>query len=1063
MKKVVGFIVFLLLSELFIAQGEGNNWYFGVYAGITFNTSPPSILNNGKISTSEGCAAVSDKDGNLVFYTDGSYVFDANHNQMPNGAGLYGNPSSTQSSVVCPKPGTYNYALRRFDRYYIVTIDAATTEGIYAGVRYTEVDMTANGGLGDVIPSVKNVHLFGTSTTEGVNVAKHANGCDYWIIGKEVGTKNIYTYLITSAGVNSTPVVSTAVSTGVAGVGSIKVSPNNKLVSILNNTTPSVEVYDFDNATGVLTSKFYDNMPWVSGYRAYSSEFSPNNQLFYTTTLNNRNIYQYDLTAPNNSAFVASRTVIGTTSNTIGYDMCGLQLAPNGKIYAALQGAHRLGAIENPNVLGVGCSYNDNSIAITGLNQNGSAMNVRLGLPAFPSFFIFPNQVQYESANFNVNQYFCSSDSITFKLSDTNSVQSVDWFLSDVNQSFPSNPNGTGINYTTPPLQGGTYKILSVVSYLCFVDSLLDTITVNVVPNVNLGNDIDTCLNGSIILDATLSNIASYQWNSGATTPTLSVSSSGQYNVSVVDNFGCLGADTVQVTINEVPSASFLASPVCEGDTSIFTNTSTINVGSIVGNSWDFGNGNFSSSSSPHYLYPASGTYTIQLVVTSNQGCTDTVNQSYSVYPNPIAVAGVNDTLNCFVDTITLDGSLSSTGANFSSLWTTLGGNIINGANSYTPQLDKEGWYVLTITNSTTGCTAKDSVEIIMDTLVPQFEIGNDTLLTCAVTTIGFTPVNYQNGNFDFVWSTDSGSFIGTTNLLNAQVNEDGHYYLQLTNNVNHCVNIDTVFVGRDTIHPSAFAGVDTLIDCLTPVITILGSTSSTGNLSFAWEDATGTVLSSSINTQVNQSGIYVFRVTNTLNGCFATDTLWVAQNDSAYVELLVDGQSDSLYALFSFEEHEFSYLGDAGTAEWSIDNGSFSTTDSTFLFQFEESGEHVSVIALTNAQNGCIAYDTVYFEITHKLEIPTGVSPNSDGINDVFFIRALENYKSGDLTIFNRWGDVVYSASPYANDWRGQTNVSNVLAGTEVIDGTYFYVLKLLTENDEEVIRKGYIELKRK
>ncbi len=1061
MKKVVGFIVFLLISKLFIAQGEGNNWYFGVYAGITFNTSPPSLLNNGKISTSEGCAAVSDKDGNLVFYTDGSYVFDANHNQMPNGSGLYGNPSSTQSSVVCPKPGTYNYGLRRFDRYYIVTIDASGSEGIYAGVRYTEVDMTANGGMGDVVPSVKNVHLFGTSTTEGVNVAKHANGCDYWIIGKEVGTKNIYTYLITSTGVNPTPVVSTAVSTGAAHVGSIKVSPSNKIVSILNNSIPSVEVYDFDNATGVLTSKFYDNMPWVSGYRAYSSEFSPNNQLFYTTTLNNRNIYQYDLTAPNNSAFVASRTVIGTTSNTIGYEMCGLQLAPNGKIYAALQGAHRLGAIENPNTPGVGCSYNDNAIAITGLNQNGYAMDVRLGLPAFPSFFIFPNQVQYESANFNVNQYFCSSDSITFKLSDTNSVQSVDWFLSDVNQSFPTSPNGTGINYTTPPLTGGTYKILSVVNYLCFVDSLMDTITVNAVPNVNLGNDIDTCLNGNILLDATLSNIASYQWSSGATTPTLSVSSSGQYNVSVVDNLGCMGADTVQVTINEVPSASFTVSPVCEGDTSHFMNTSTINTGSITSNSWSFGNGDVSLAQNPNYLYPTSGTYTVQLVVSSNQGCNNTTSQSYSVHPNPIAVAGVNDTLNCLVDTITLDGSQSTSGANFSSLWTTSSGNIINGATSLTPLVDKEGWYVLLITNTTTGCSDIDSIEIIMDTLSPNFEIGNDTLLTCSVTMIEFAPTNYQNGDFDFVWSTDSGSFVSTTNQLNTQINEDGHYYLELTNNVNHCVNRDTVFVGRDTLHPTAFAGVDTLINCLVPEITVLGSSSSTGDLSFSWEDETGTVLSSSYNLQVNQSGYYVFRVLNTVNGCFATDTLSVSQNDSAFVELLVDGQSDSLYAFFSFEEHEFSYLGDAGTVEWNI--GNFSTSDSTFLYQFEESGEHISVIALTNAQNGCIVYDTVYFDITHKLEIPTGVSPNADGINDVFYIRALENYKKGDLTIFNRWGDVVYTASPYANDWRGQTNVSNVLAGSEVIDGTYFYVLKLLTDNDEEIVRKGYVELKRK
>ena len=56
------------------AQGEANIWYFGNNAGLDFNTNPPTPLTNGALNTSEGCASVADKNGALVFYTDGITV-----------------------------------------------------------------------------------------------------------------------------------------------------------------------------------------------------------------------------------------------------------------------------------------------------------------------------------------------------------------------------------------------------------------------------------------------------------------------------------------------------------------------------------------------------------------------------------------------------------------------------------------------------------------------------------------------------------------------------------------------------------------------------------------------------------------------------------------------------------------------------------------------------------------------------------------------------------------------------------------------------------------------------
>ncbi|HOB27707.1 MAG TPA: hypothetical protein PKJ07_06165, partial [Bacteroidales bacterium] len=104
---ILFFLLVFIINETLYSQNEGNNWYFGENAGLSFNTAPPTPLTNGQLDTYEGCATVSDKNGNLLFYTDGMTVYDKMHNIMPNGSNLFGHSSSTQSAIIVPKPGTY--------------------------------------------------------------------------------------------------------------------------------------------------------------------------------------------------------------------------------------------------------------------------------------------------------------------------------------------------------------------------------------------------------------------------------------------------------------------------------------------------------------------------------------------------------------------------------------------------------------------------------------------------------------------------------------------------------------------------------------------------------------------------------------------------------------------------------------------------------------------------------------------------------------------------------------------------------------------------------------------
>ena len=93
---------------------------------------------------------------------------------------------------------------------------------------------------------------------------------------------------------------------------------------------------------------------------------------------------------------------------------------------------------------------------------------------------------------------------------------------------------------------------------------------------------------------------------------------------------------------------------------------------------------------------------------------------------------------------------------------------------------------------------------------------------------------------------------------------------------------------------------------------------------------------------------------------------------------------------------------------------------------------------------------------------IPSGFSPNRDGVNDLFVITRPFN-TSINLEIFNRWGNLVFKSPDYKNEWNGKGNQPNNILGEDLPDGTYYYIV-LATDQTTGAIRKfaGFITLKR-
>lgn len=308
------------------AQKEANIWYFGDSAGLDFNTNPPTPLLGSAMLATEGCASYADSNGNLLFYTDGNTIWNKNHQIMVNGTGILGGIDPTQGRLIIPKPGSSNI-------YYLFTV---SDQSGYT-FRYSEINISLQGGLG-AVTSVKNV-LLESSVEEALTAIRHMNSDSIWIsVSRCCFAYQISSYLITSAGVNTTPVVYSGNSNWLYGIQSMKYSRNGERLGLA--TDHAACVLSMNTYTGAL-SKEYIYEP-LGGY--YGVEFSPSSRFMYVSARmnGNANIRQFDLDAGDSSSISNSEYLIDSVA------FGTLQLAPNGQILIAPGHVDSLGSFKTP-------------------------------------------------------------------------------------------------------------------------------------------------------------------------------------------------------------------------------------------------------------------------------------------------------------------------------------------------------------------------------------------------------------------------------------------------------------------------------------------------------------------------------------------------------------------------------------------------------------------------------------------------------------------------------------------------------------------------------------------
>ena len=741
--------LFLLFSTLSFAQKEGNIWYFGGNAGIDFNSGTPVALTDGALFTGEGCATISDNMGNLLFYTNGDSVWNKNHVPMPNGFGLMGHTSSTQTALIVQKPGDP-------DIYYIFTVPAQVDLDGNAGCWYSIVDMTSSSGLGDVVN--KNIFLH-HPVTEKLTAVRHENGCDIWIIIHEWNSNGFLAYLIDNTGVNTSAVISYAGTNhsgsnllfqNPASTGQLKVSPDGSRLALAFNT-PSpflgrVEIFDFDNATGVVSDPLTFSFSGSNSH-VYGIEFSPDGTKLYVSRSGAGKIDQYNLLAGSATDIRNSRTVIGSSAAM----PASLQIGPDGKIYCAISitqdpnnliGNPYIGAINNPNALGTVCNYSDSAVFLNG------KVSV-FGLPTFMQSYFYP-EIKFDYGT------TCLGDSTYFFITNAHNADSVLWTFDDsLSGSFNTS---TDFNPAHVFSDTGIYHVKLTKYMGCGISIFsVNVAIINHLPEFNLGNDTVLCKAQSLILKAEVP-ASVYLWQDSSTNNNFTVSSPGIYWLEATNPCGSV-RDSIDINYSLLEVNLGNDTVLCEGE-SLELNA-------------EISGGNYSwhdNSTANLYFVTGPGLYWVQ--ATDTYGCSnsDSIVIGFSIPP---AVSLGNDTVLCREGSFIL--SVEIPGVTYK--WQ-------DGSSHSEITVTSPGLYWINITDSS-GCSSSDSITVDVKSIMTDFKYE---AISCT-NQIQF--INLSTDTVSNFWDFGDGTTSNENNPLHSYQTDEQYTVMLIINSGSACA--DTV------------------------------------------------------------------------------------------------------------------------------------------------------------------------------------------------------------------------------------------------------------------------------
>lgn len=597
------------VKEYGLQDQRANIWYFGNKAGIDFNVRPPQALNKSAMNAPEGCAIICDRNGQVIFYTDGSQVWDKT-NTMITPLPLGGDPTATQSSIIVPVPGDETL-------YYIFTTQAINGTSPNE-VRYSLYDLKLNAGKGAVVQ--QDILLFGKST-ERVT----ANG--NWLVIHEFGNSSFRSYPISAQGIGD-PVISDVGSVHSSqvqqnGEGYMKLGPRNQLAVALSTPGASnvVELFHLNDTTGVINNYRKIDLKEPNG-QVYGVEFSPGgNKLFASVkgSPSPSKIFEYFIDSIGHPYFKQSIQQ--------PVEIGALQIGPDSQIYAAIQGSGVLGTI----------TANDDTTQLSSFNASGFALasgtQSTLGLPNF---------VQHISNAFGGPGFdyagVCLGSPTQFAGTATDAIDQFQWFFGDGGSDTQASPLHT---YAAP----GTYTVSMRLTNRCGLDTtIVKQVKINPLPAAPTLPGATALCTGPVVLDANTGNIPglTYLWSSGETTKTITVTEQAFVTVTNTDATGC-SSSAITIVADNRPQVDLGPDvSICEDNATPGLNA--LNPGATY--QWQINGVNSGNAQAQAVDTTTPGVFVYQVTVTdpiTTCAVTDTRTYTIKVSPN-FTLTGVNPT-----------------------------------------------------------------------------------------------------------------------------------------------------------------------------------------------------------------------------------------------------------------------------------------------------------------------------------------------------------------------------------------------------------------------------------
>jgi large repetitive protein len=625
----------------------------------------------------------------------------------------------------------------------------------------------------------------------------------------------------------------------------------------------------------------------------------------------------------------------------------------------------------------------------------------------------------------------------------------------------------------------GVYTVTVTNSFGCSETSQPTVVTVHPLPIVVVTPNGPTsfCQGESVVLTSSMAT--TYLWSNGQITQSITVSTSGNYFVTVTDEFGCSAtSDPITVTVYALPLAEITASgplTFCEGGSVTLTSSpASIYLWSngqttqsiLVENSGDYfvtvtdihgcsatsaitvvnvlpvpeaiitpngplafcegGSVLLTASEGTSYLW-STGATTQSILVTNSGDYFVTVSNGFNcsatslittvtVYPLPDAIITANGPLEfCEGSSVTLTSSPAVT-----YLWS-------NGQTTQSILVENSGDYFVTVTDMN-GCSATSAITTVNVLPVPDAIITpNGPLTFCDGESVTLT----SSPGLLYLWSTGE-----TTQSI--VVTTSGVYFVTVSNGDNCSATSASVTV---VVNPLPLANISPegpVTICQGSSVTL---TSSSGE-SYVW--STGETTQSIV---VETSGDYFVTVTNIYN-CSATSQPTTIMVDPLPIAGFTSSETGSLtYSFVNTSVNATSFVWDFGDGQTST------SVDPTNIYA--AAGTYTVTLTATNGCGSDTATAVITLTPILEFEFFNGYSPNGDGYNDYWKIPMLSYYTDNEVLIINRWGNEVWKGVNYNNEsvkWEGKN-----MDGDEMPDGTYYYII-----NYNNIVKTGWVFIKR-